>query len=220
MAADDVTPLATVSDVDATPYSDLLTRLDATYQSALMVRATRQIESVCDRRLAPFTGLVESHRLVDSDVEDAVSAALPLPNQAQINVDYARALGYPLLVRHFWLEQYPAKYPDLWSGAVTACTIKWSYGEVLTVDLTTLQYENDTGHGRFLLGTFVPPGSVGVFTYSGGYATVPADLQEACIVQAALFAMHSLEPQARPEINTGDLREHLDDLIAPYTRET
>lgn len=215
MPADAPTPLATTADLQDSDYWDLVANMSATRQANLMLRATRMVERECGRRLAPFT-LTETHRLVDTDVEDAVSAALPLPSQAQMNVDYARALGYPLLVRHFWLAEYPPAYPDMWTGGLTDVTIKWSYGETLTVDMSTVQFEPDTGHGRFLLGTFVPPGSTGVFTYTGGYTTIPADLVEACCVAAAILAVHSLEPQARPEVDTEGLRGLLDGLLADY----
>ena len=190
-----VTPLATAAAFTSTAYSDMAAHLQAGDLDATMLKATRACETAARRRLAPFTGLVETQRLQDTDVEDALATAIPMPMQAQMNTDYARSLGYNQLVRHFWMREYPPLYPDLWTGSVTAISVFWSYSATAyTVPVSSVQFEPDTGHGRFQLGTFIPPGSTGSITYDGGYSSVPEDLEQACIVMAASILLKSLDP--------------------------
>ena len=210
--------LASTAAFNATAYANLAADLPPEQLTEVMLRASRACESACRRRLMPFT-LTESHRLVDSDVEDAITLTMAMPNQAQINLDYARALGFPQLVRHFWVLESPPLYPDMWTGHITAISIRWSYAlDPLTVNPATVQFEPDTGHARFALGTFVPPGSTGLVTYTGGYSLIPEDLVEAAIMKAAVILLRRLDPAMRGNMAPGDLNGEADELLAPYTR--
>jgi hypothetical protein len=215
-----LTPLASSTQFNATAYKDLATHLQAGDLDATMLKATRACETATKHRLAPFT-LTESHRLVDTDVEDGMALALPMPAQAQMNTDYARALGYSQLVRHTWVNEFPELYPDLWTGAITACSVFWAYQAIpYVVPITSLQYQADTGHVGFILGTFVPPGSTGQFTYTGGFTTVPDDLGQACIVMAASIILKSLDPGAHSMAHDPDaLRDEAIELLDGYMRD-
>lgn len=216
-----LTPLATSAQFNLTPFQDLAKNLQAGELDNTMLRATRACESQCRRRLAPFTGLVETLRLVDGDVEDPIAVAIPLPGQAQINIDYSRALGYSSLMRHAWVREFPPLYQDLWTGSVSSVDIFWSYqSTAYTVPTTSLQYEADTGHIRFALGTFVPPGSTGKITYSGGYSTIPDDLVHACITMAASIIIKELDPRANASQHDPDLlRDEAVEFLDPYMRD-
>lgn len=54
-----------------------------------------------------------------------------------------------------------------------------------TASVSDVLVDNDEGWVRFVLGTFVPPDSVVHLTYTGGYATVPDDVQEAVLYYTA-----------------------------------
>ena len=213
-----LTPLATSAQLNATAYKDIAAHLQSGDLDQKMLAATRACESACKRRLAPFTGLIETHRLVDTDVEDGAAVAMPMPAQAQMNTDYARALGYSQLVRHTWVNEYPPQFPDLWSGSITACNLFWSYQTTpYAIPVSALQYEPDTGHIRFVLGTFTPPGSTAQLTYSGGYATIPDDLNLACIVMAASMILKSLDPGAHSMAHDPDiLRDEAIEMLDGY----
>ena len=196
MAADSPTPLATVAQMQEGPFGDLVRDYSAQALSDLMVQATRAVEDATGRRLAPFT-LTESQRMTALDVEDGLTEGMPLPNAAQISAEYGQARGVGNLVRHFWVRHYPPHYPDLWSPAaqISALNVAWSFGGTTAVAPTSLQYEPDTGHVRFLIGTFVPPGSTATYTYTGGYSTTPAGLLRATLMQAAVLALEDLNPE-------------------------
>ncbi len=49
-------------------------------------------------------------------------------------------------------------------------------------------------HPVFTLGTFLPLGSLIRITYDGGYTTVPADLERACKLQAAVLVLGEIDP--------------------------
>ena len=214
-----LTPLATSAQFNGTAYADLATHLQAGDLDNTMLRATRACETVCKRRLAPFT-LTETTRLVDGDVEDAISAAIPLPAASQIQMDRASSLGYSQLVRHTWVREYPPTFQDYWTGGITTINVYWSYQQTpYAIPSTSYRYAPDTGHVRFLLGTFVPPGSEAEITYTGGYGTVPEDLVEATIVMAASMIIKSLDPTMREMAHDPDmLRDEAIELLDGYIR--
>ncbi|MEV8324512.1 hypothetical protein [Kitasatospora sp. NPDC056731] len=219
MPTDSPTPLASVANFTEGPFANLVSGYTTQAKSNLMLQATRACESACDRRLTPFTGLVETQRAEAMDVEDALDAYVPLDPTAQLGFSRAQSLGSTLLVRHFWVREFPARYPEMWSGAVTALSLARSYSGTQTVSPSTLQYEPDTGHVRFQLGTFVPPGTTIQVTYSGGYSTVPADLVQACQYMAASMAVKQLDPvDGRSGHDPDALRADALEMLAPYTR--
>lgn len=83
-----------------------------------------------------------------------------------------------------------------------------------------IQFEPDTGHVRFQLGTFVPPGTTIRVTYNGGYATVPADLVQACKTMAASIAVRELNPMQHGGHDPDLLRMDAEVMLDPYMRDT
>lgn len=220
MAVDTPIPLATTADFNEGPFANLTAGFDARAHARLMLTATRSCESACDRRLAPFTGLVETQRADAMDIEDALDAYIPLDPTAQLGFSRAQSLGSTLLTRHFWVREYPARYPELWSGSISALSLIRSFSGTQQVQVSTLQFEPDTGHCRFQLGTFAPPGTTIQAVYSGGYSVaIPADLVEACRFMAASIAVKQLDPDARESGHDPNaLRAEAMEILAPYVR--
>lgn len=219
MAADSPTPLATSADMLSGQFADLVRDYSPDALDQLMIEATREAEGICDRRLAPFTGLVETQRAEAMDIEDALDAYVPLDPTSQLGFSRAQSLGSTLLVRHFWVRHFPAQYPDLWSGAMTDVQLYRSYSGQQQVSVSTIQFEPDTGHCRFQLGTFVPPGTTIQATYSGGYQTPPADLGRACKLLAAVNALAEIDPAGTQfGHDPGALRERAEKILGRYDR--
>lgn len=219
MAADQPTPLASVSNFVEGPFANLVSGYSVQASTNLMLQATRACESACDRRLAPFTGVVETQRADAMDIEDAMDAYVPLDPTSQLGYSRAQSLGSTLLTRHFWVREHPPRYPEMWTGSIGGIMLYRSYSGAQTVTVTTTQFEPDTGHCRFALGTFVPPGTTIQVTYSGGYATVPADLVQACQYMAASMAVKQLDPvDGRSGHDPDALRADALEMLAPYTR--
>ncbi|MCC9307686.1 hypothetical protein LN042_11325 [Kitasatospora sp. RB6PN24] len=219
MTLDTPVPLATVAQFTEGPFANLVSGYSAQAQSDLMLQATRACESACDRRLVPFAALVETQRADAMDIEDALDSYVPLDPTSQLGFSRAQSLGSTLLVRHFWVREFPARYPELWTGSISNIALLRSYSGTQSVNVSTVQYETDTGHVRFQLGTFVPPGTTIVVTYSGGYATVPADLVQACQFMAASMAVKQLDPvDGRSGHDPDALRADALEMLAPYSR--
>jgi hypothetical protein len=219
VAADAPIPLASAAQFQEGPFANLVSGFSTMAIDNLLINATRNCESACDRRLARFTGLVETKRADALDVEDALDAYVPLDPTSQLGFSRAQSLGSTLLVRHFWVREYPPRYPDLWSGSISAINLFRSYSGSQVVDISTVQFEPDTGHCRFQLGTFVPPGTTIQAIYSGGYATTPADLIEACRFMAASIAVKQLDPiDGRSGHDPDALRAEAMEMLAPYVR--
>jgi hypothetical protein len=199
-------------------FSDLLRGYDSpTVQAEMLIEATRMAESFADRRLAPFT-ITETQRAEALDVEDALDAYVPLDPTSQLGFSRAQSLGSTMLVRHYWLREFPPRFPEYWAGSLGQVQLLRSFSGVQTVDPSTLQYESDTGHVRFQLGTFVPAGTTIVTTYSGGYTTVPADLARACKYLVASIAVIELDPMMDRGHNPLDLEATATDIIDMYMR--
>lgn len=219
MIVDSPVPLASTADFNEGPFQNLTLGFSAQALTRLMVTATRQCESACDRRLAPFTGVVETQRADSLDVEDALDAYVPLDPTSQLGFSRAQSLGSTLLTRHYWVREYPPRFPELWVGSLTSVTLFRSFSGEQTVDISTVQFEPDTGHCRFQLGTFVPPGTTIKYVYGGGYqVAVPADLVEACRFMAAATALKQLDPADRGGHEPEGLRSEAMEILAPYVR--
>lgn len=220
MAFDQPIPLATAAQFNEGPFANLVQGFSAQALTNILLTATRSCESACDRRLVPFTGLVETQRADSVDVEDAIDAYVPLDPTAQLGASRAASLGSTLLVRHFWLREYPARYPDLWTASIQSINLYRSFAGQQTVLPTTMQFEPDTGHLRFQLGTFVPQGTTIAVMYSGGYTTaIPADLVEACRFMTASIAVKQLDPvDGRSGHDPDALRAEAMEMLAPYVR--
>lgn len=195
MPADSPVPLATFEQLNTGAFADLVRDYGPDAQQDLMIEATRMCETEADRRFVPFT-VTESHRAGGIDPDEYADAAnLPMDLQGTLGSSYAQALGATTLVRHCWLNEYAPRYPELWAYSGVAVQIVRSYGgsEQMTVS-QLIGPESDSGHLWFQLGTFLPIASIIRVTYSGGYATVPADLVRACKYMAASIAVRELDP--------------------------
>lgn len=194
---DSVAPLCSSEQFTQGPFAGLVAGLGASLVSQKLVEATRLCEDVCDRRLAPFTNITETQRADMLDVEDALDAYVPLDPTSQLGFSRAMSLGSTLLVRHFWVRERPPRYPEMWGGSISSIYLLRSFSGVQVVDAGQVQYEPDTGHVRFQLGTFVPPGTTIRYVYSGGYTlVVPASLVSACESMTAWLIVRQLDPQS------------------------
>ena len=219
MAFDQPIPLATAAQMTEGPFANLVQGFSAQALTNIMLTATRSCESACDRRLVPFTSLVETQRADSVDVEDAINAYVPRNPTSQLVVARAASLVSTLLVLHCCLREYPARYPELWSASIQSINLYRSFAGQQTVLPSTMQFEPDTGHLRFQLGTFVPQGTTIAVMYSGGYFTIPADLVEAGRFMAASIAVKQLDPvDGRSGHDPDALRAEAMEMLAPYVR--
>jgi hypothetical protein len=175
----------------------LVSQYTSTALSDLMIEATRACESEVGHRLAPFTGITESHRLEGMDPDEYTdSANLPMDLQGTLGRSYAYALGASTLVRHAWLNEKPVRYQEMWTYSISQLKLVRSYGG--SELLTPSQYTGpdiDTGHIWLNLGIFAPIGSYAYPVYSGGYTVaIPGDLVRACRYMAAWMAIRDLNP--------------------------
>ena len=201
MASDPGTPLCSAAQFNSGPFADLAAYYVAQTQQPLedvLLEATRGLEEMCDRRLAPFTITGESHRAEGIDPDEyADSANLPMDLQGTLGRSYAYALGASTLVRHCWLNEFAPRYPEMWTYSNISIEIVRSYGgsQVITPQQITGP-DTDSGHVWFQLGTFLPIGSYIYVGYSGGYtAAVPAGLVRANKLKAAAIIVRELNPE-------------------------
>jgi len=219
--ADTVIPLCTIAQLTEGPFADLFAGQENSTLADWLAEATRACEREANRRLAPFTGLVETQRagLIDPD-EYADTANLPMDIQSTLGMSYAAAMGASSLVRHCWVDQYAPHYQDLWTYSNVSVTIIRSYGgtETLPAGRILNGPEPDTGHLWFQLGLFLPVGSRVQVTYSGGYTVaVPADLVRANKLMTASFAVRELNP-GDTRHDPGLLYEDALKILAAYGR--
>lgn len=218
MAADVVTPLCTSATMQSGAFADLVRDYTQPSLDRIMQRATRMCESATDRRLSPFT-ITESQRAQMLDIDDITEIPGPMEPSAQLGFSRAQSLGTSQLVRHFWLREYPPRYPEYWTGTVNTIQLWRSYSGQQAVVTSTIQYESDTGHCRFQLGTYVPTGTTIQVNYSGGYSTVPFDLEQACEFMAASIVLKQLDPaQAMHGHDPDALRLDAIEILTAYTR--
>ncbi len=220
MTVDAPTPLATAEDLQQGAFADLARSFTSDYLDRVMIRATRTCENKANRRLAPFT-LTETQRGRGVDPDEFTDAAnLPLDLVGTVGRSFAYALGTSTLVRHVWLNEFAARYPELWTFHDVTVTVIRSYGgsEIMTV--TDFEGpEIDSGHLWFSLGKFVPVGSLIRVRYSGGYTvSIPADLEQSCIYMAAGMLCRELDPMARPGHSPDALEALAVDWLHPYMR--
>lgn len=217
-------PLATPDDLQSFASTrELLQNQERWPPSAiakLLLRATRSIESRCDRRLAPFTGLFESVRADGVDIEQVGVGLFPLDLQGAMGRSTAAAYGTINLIRDFWLREYPPQYQDLWTYDIAQVQVIRFWGDETFVAPSLIEGpEVDTGHFKVPLGTFLPTGSTVRVTYGGGYTVeIPDDLVQACIFQAMKLILIGNEPYSREGGSTAPLDEEITLLIAPFAR--
>jgi hypothetical protein len=219
MTADTPTPLCSWAQVTEGAFANLLQQFtSAQTQTDLLSEATRLCEDACDRRFATFTA-TETQRAASLDVEDALDAYVPLDPTSQLGFSRAMSLGSTLLTRHMWVRQYPPRYPEMWAGTINSILLRRSFSGIQNVDPSQIQFEPDTGHVRFPLGTFVPPGTTIVVNYTAGYTTYPAALVRACKYMVASIAVRELDPMQNGGHDPDLLRTDALDCLAPYVRQ-
>lgn len=217
------TPLASVADFEAFGSFTELVQNSQVWTpgtlASLMVRASRRIESKCNRRLSPFT-ITESHRAEGIDPDGVAPSDIPLDLEAALGRSKALAFGALNMVRDFWLDQYAPVWQDLWTYGVANIQLARAYGDIENVPPSQIEGpEPDTGHFRLRLGTFCPIGTTVRITYSGGYTVeVPEELNTACVLQAAKLVLVGAEPELREGLSLASLDEEILDNIAPYIR--
>src|SRR5690242_1674804 len=120
MGTDTLTPLTTWAQLTNGAFADLVrSYTDPTAQTELLAEATRLCEEACGRRLAPFTGLVETERATGIDPDEYIDAGnVPLDLAGTLGKSYAYAMGTTSLVRHGWLSEYAARYPEMWTYSI------------------------------------------------------------------------------------------------------
>lgn len=219
MADDNPAPLATFAQFSTGAFADLVRDYDETAGQDLMIEATRLCESEADRRFAPFT-LTETHRATGMDPDEyADSANLPMDIHGTIGRSYAMSLGATTLVRHCWLNEFAARFPEYWSYTNVAVEIVRSYGGSQDMAVSQLVGpEPDSGHLWFQLGTFLPIGSLIRVTYSGGYQTYPGDLVRAAKFMAASIVVRELDPAQTGGHDPDVLYGHACKALGPYMR--
>jgi hypothetical protein len=186
----------------------------------VMVRASRTVEARCQRRFSPFYGLVESQVAegVGSDGSGSRwgfgASALGFVGNLGMYADRGDDQ-----VREFWVNETAVHRPELWQYTAFSVAIIRPFSAPLVLASQVIGPQTDTGHVRFPNGTFCPPGSTIVCTYSGGYTLgYPEDLMQAVKLTAAKSLILEIEPQSRPGMDTGDLDLEITDLLATYAR--
>jgi hypothetical protein len=221
MAVDTPTPLVTPEQLAAGAFADLVRSFDAQALADICDEASRACETEVTRRFMPFT-VTESHRAegVDPDELGAMSGAVVLDLYASLGMSYANALGGGGGgVRRVWLREYAAAFPEMWQYTGVACSVTLSIGG--TTPITPMAGPvPDSGLVWFPIGTYAPVGSLLQVTYSGGYATIPADLRRAAKWMAAAICVRELDPVSAAQ--TGHDASNLESLatawLSPYQR--
>lgn len=219
MATDTPIPLATAAQMQEGAFRDLVANYSPAALDSLLIEATRACETECHRRLTRFT-VTETHRAdgVDPD-EYADTTSIPIDFAGTLGRSYAMALGAQSLVRHLWVDQYPAEFPEMWTYSNVSALIIRSFGGSQPVPASQLTGPEPDGHLWFQLGTFLPIGSLVRVTYSGGYTTVPKDLVRACKFMAASLAVTELDPLQHAGHDAANLIGQAVAWLSPYTRE-
>ena len=219
MAADAPVPPASAADMQEGQFADLVRDYSANALDQLMIDATRVCEGIAGRRLAPFTGVPETHRATGIDPDEYTdSTNLPMDILGSLGRSYANALGAGDQVRHVWLNEFAPRYPEMWTYSNLQVTILRSYGGTQVVNTASLiGAENDSGHIWFTLGTFLPLGSLIRIQYDGGYSTVPADLSRASKLKAAVLVLGEIDPGGNHfGHDPGALDEQADKILCRY----
>lgn len=213
------TPLAVAADLDGFgSFATLVRDFTGPAVDTLMIRASRAVENRCNRRLSPFT-ITESQRACGVDIDGQLGDNFPLGLTGALGRSRALSLGVNQMVRDVWLREYAPQNPELWTYSGVSIVLARAYGDIENVSGTSLEGpEPDTGHLRFRLGTFIPSGTTVRVTYSGGYTTVPEDLNLATVMTAAKLAILSAEPQSRKDMDTVELDAEILGLLVPYIR--
>ncbi len=217
--SDSPIPLATRAQLENGAFADLVRNYSTDAIDQALIEATRELEGMCSRRLAPFT-ITESHRAEGIDPDElSDSANLPLDIKGAIGQSYAASLNSSDQVRQIWLNEFAPRHPEYWTYSNISISIVRSYGGTQTVTTLLDGPDPDSGHVWFQLGLFLPVGSRVHVTYSGGYSTVPADLVRACKYLGAAYVIDELDPLGDHGHDPDVLRIKAQSMLVPYMRE-
>jgi hypothetical protein len=203
--ADSGAALATAAQFSEGAFSDLASAYGPQALYDILLESTRLCEDMCGRRLAPFSVVNESHRAEGVDPDElGETGGIPISLQGSLGLSYATALNNVTLVRHFNVDEFPARYPDMWAYSSVSLSVQLAYGGA-PIPLNAGQFtgpDQDTGHVWFQIGTFLPIGSMVYASYSAGYSVaVPASLVRACKLQAAALIIRELNPATTHDPN-------------------
>ncbi len=219
MAVDNPPPLCTPADMQSGAFADLVRSFGTQALADMCVEASRECESVANRRFLPFT-INESQRAEGVDPEELGGlgpGGLMDYNTAQ-GVSYANALGGGGgQVRKVWLDECAVRYSEMWaySGVVVSVTASIGGTNVATPMKGPMA---DTGLLWFNIGTYCPPGSLIEITYSGGYNPFPASLRRAGKYMTAAIACRELDPDSGTGHDEGNLQKLAEKALMPYMR--
>lgn len=221
--SDNVVPLCTWAQFTSGAFANLARNYtDPSAQSDILAEATRMCERVAGRRLAPFSGVTESHRAQGVDPDEYTdSANLPMDLQGALGRSYANALGASTLVRHCWVREYAPHHPEMWTYSNVSITVARTYGgsQLLTAGSQYSGPNVDSGHIWFTLGQFIPIASLIYVTYSGGYTiATPSDLRRACKLMTAALVIRELQP-AQQQHDPDRLSDEAEAICANYGRD-
>ncbi|GAC1540617.1 MAG: hypothetical protein NVS3B12_27670 [Acidimicrobiales bacterium] len=222
MATDNPVPLVSPSQLQEGAFADLTRAFSNQALNDICIEASRACETETDRRLMPFT-ITETHRAegIDPDEYASVNGGVPMDILGVLGSSYASALGATGdWVRHFWLNEHGARYPEYWTYSNVSITLFRSIGGSQPANIL-LGPQVDTGEVWFRLGTFLPIGSRITCTYSGGYTTVPADLVRAAKYMAAALCARELDPMQSQHGHSPDgLEELAASWLSVYARSS
>lgn len=223
MAADNPTPLVTWAQLTEGPLADLVRSYPSGQaQTDLLIEATRVCEEHCDRRLVPFTGLIETHRADGIDPDEYMdSGAMPLDLAGSLGRNWAASFGSTAMIRRMHLSEYAPRYPEMWAYSNVTVQVVRSYGgsETVLPGNLTMGPQPDTGFLWFQLGQFIPAGSIIQVTYSGGYQTIPASLVRAAKYMVGSIAATELDPNGQAHGHDPDLlRAKAEEILTDYVR--
>lgn len=221
MPVDNGTPLISWAQMTSGAFANLVREFtDVTAQNAVLLEATRELEGMCARRLAPFT-ITESHRAEGIDPDELNGdASVPMDIRSTVSMSYAMSLGgNSNLARQVWLNEYAVRYPEFWQYSNVSVNVVRSYGGT-QANVTLLDGPApDSGRVWFLLGSFIPVGSQIYVTYSGEYTTIPADLTRAMKYMVAAYVVDELDPMGDHGHDPDLLRLKASDIVVNYMRE-
>lgn len=186
----------------------------------LLLRATRQLESACRRRLAPFGPITENARITGVDTQ-ARNVYGWWAGYGTGYEDYS-AFGYGLWkqpIRNVWVREHARAYTEQWSYSNVSLTVVADAVTSTVIDPSLIVGpQPDTGRIELGPGVYFTPGTVVRATYSGGYNPIPDDLVQACLLQATKTALVGAEPQTRQGMSFAELDAEIAVLIDPYMR--
>lgn len=197
---------------------------DQDYVTQRLTAASQWVERSCERRLMPFTGLVQTR------VAQGVRADRGRPGSALTMVS-GLALTTPTglsspgpTCRDFWVDETGVWAPELWAytGITVDLRYPWSTGTYRVPASAVSGPAVDTGHVTLGPGVDCPPGTEVTITYGGGYNTTgggyPLDLVEAVRTETIRQLIVELDPELTPGLSGDVLERDTDRKLCRWRR--